>query len=186
MSLNLSSYALGKHSYFYRDGDVITIPATGSATGASSRTNKPDATDPLYIDLGAIDDWSDEFKSNGDEKIYKPSPGRRQLYDIIEKGADGMLKFTTEEVGAFALECFFRTSQKLTSAGGQFNPLSAPPRKGWFHTELYDQNNAFFLSLDLYGMIRITGGVASKEGGIVKPNWEFNVLYSTLNTGVTS
>ena len=184
MSLILGSYALGKHVFFYRDGDVITTPAAGSAAGASSRTNKPDATDPLFIDLGAIADWSDEIKSLGDEKIMVPSPGRMQLKDIIEKGAEATFKLTTEEIQALAFEVFYRTSAKLTSAGGQFNPLSAPPRKGWLHVELYDQNNAFVMSLDVYGLLRITGGMASKEGAVVKPAWEFNVLYSTLNTGL--
>jgi hypothetical protein len=184
----LGSYALGRHVYFYPDGQIITIPAagTGSTAAASSRTNKPDPTDPLYMDLGAIDDWSDEFKTMGDEKVYKPSPGRRQLYTIIEKGAEGMVKVTTQEIQALTWEIFYRTSQVLTQNAGmqQFNPLSAPPKTGWMHTELYDQSNNFATSMDLYSMLRITGGIASKEGGIVKPVWEFNVLYSTLNTGV--
>ena len=77
--IQLGSYALGRHGFFYPDGSIITIPAagTGSVAGASSRTNKPDPTDPLYIDLGACDDWQDDIKSSGDEKIWKPSPGRR-------------------------------------------------------------------------------------------------------------
>ena len=185
MAAILGAYALGRHSFFYRDGDVITIPAagTGSTAAASSRTNKADPTDPLFIDIGAIADWSEDIKSLGDEKVWVPAPGRLQLKTIVEKGAEAMFKFTTEEIQAFAFEVFYRSSAKLTSAGGQFNPMSAPPRTGWLHTELYDQSNAFAGSLDVYGMLRITGGWASKEGGIVKPNWEFNVLYSTLNSG---
>jgi hypothetical protein len=185
MSLPIGSYAVGKHGFFFRDGDTITIPASGSSAGASSRTNKPDPTDPLYLDVGAIADWDDSgFKSMGDEKIYKPMPGRMQLYDIIEKGAEGMFKFTTEDISALAMEVFFRTSQKLTSAGGVYNPLSAPPRKGWFHMEHYDQNNAFMLNLDVYVMLRIVGGMASKEGSVIKPQWEANVLYSSFNVGL--
>jgi hypothetical protein len=188
--ITLASYALGRHSYFFRDGDAITIPAagTGSVAGAASRTNKPDPTDPLYIDLGACDDWSDDFKSLGDEKIYKPTPGLRQLYDVIEKGAEGMIKITSQEMQAFAVEVFYRTSQKLTQTGGtqQFNPISAPRKRGWFHQECYDQSNNFAFSFDVYAVLRITGGISSKEGGIVKPQYEVNVLYSTLNTGAVS
>ncbi len=95
-----------------------------------------------------------------------------------------MLKFTTEQVSAFAMECFYRTSQKLTSAGGQFNPNSAQPRRGWLHTELYDQNDVFFAALDLWGKVRVTGGVSGKDGGLVKPQFEFVVFYSALNTGL--
>lgn len=184
MSLPTGSYAGGKHAWFFRDGDTITIPASGSSAGVSSRTNKPDPTDPLYLDVGAIADWTDDFKTMGDEKIYKPSPGRMQLYGIVEKGGEGMFKFTTEEITALSMEIFFRTSQKLTSAGGVYNPLSAPPRTGWLHREIYDQNNNFLLNLDVYVMLRITGGVASKEGSVIKPNWEANILYSTLNVGL--
>lgn len=183
----LGSYALGRHGYFYPDGTVITIPAagTGSVAGASSRTNKPDPTDPLYINLGACDDWQDDIKSAGDEKIWKPSPGLRQLFQIIEKGAEGMIKYTSQEMQAFAAQVFYRTSQKLTQVGGtqQFNPISAPPMNGWFHQECYDQANAFAFSFDTYCLIRVTGGIASKEGGIVKPAFEVNMLYSSLNTG---
>ena len=182
------SYALGHHGFFYPDGSVITIPAagTGSVAGASSRTNKPDPTDPLYVDIGAIADWQDDIKSMGDEKVYKPSPGRLQHYDTIEKGAEFTKKFTTQELIALAVQIMYRTSQNLAAAGGVFNPLSAAPLKGWFHTELYDQNNVFAMNLDLYGLLRITGGWASKEGGLVKPNYELNVLYSSLNVGLLS
>ena len=188
--ITLGSYALGRHAFFFRENDLITIPAagTGSVAGAATRTNKPDPTDPLYIDLGACDDWQDEWKSLGDEKVYKPSPGQRQLYDLIEKGAEGMIKLTTQEIQAFAWEVFYRTSQKLTQVGGtqQFNPNSAIRKRGWFHQECYDQANNFAFSFDVFGVIRITGGVASKEGGLVKPQWEINALYSTLNTGAVS
>ena len=138
--------------------------------------------------MGACDDWSDDIKTMGDEKIYKPSPGRRQLYDVIEKGAEGTVKITTQEVQAFALEVFYRTTQKLTQTGGnqQFNPMSAPSRKGWLHQECYDQSNNFAFSMDLYVLLRITGGMASKEGGILKPQWEGMLLYSTLNTGAVA
>lgn len=188
--ITLGSYALGRHSFFFRENDLITIPAagTGSVAGAATRTNKPDPTDPLYQDLGACDEWQDDIKSMGDEKIYKPSPGMRQLFDIIEKGAEFSVKVTTQEVQALTWELFYRSSQKLTQTGGmqQFNPLSAVRRRGWWHQECYDQYNNFAFSLDSFVVCRVTGGIASKEGGIVKPQFELNVLYSTLNTGAVA
>ena len=188
MALPTTSYAVGKHAFFFRDGDTITIPAagTGSSAGASGRNNKPDPTDPKYNDLGAIADWEHMIKTMGDEKILKPSPGLMQLYNIVEKGAEGMIKFTLEEISALSLELMYRTSQKLTSAGGVYNPISAPPRTGWLHTELYDQNNNFFANLDVYGMLRMTGGFSSKEGSILKPNLEFNIFWNTLNVGLVN
>ncbi|HEX9046097.1 MAG TPA: hypothetical protein VF988_03645, partial [Verrucomicrobiae bacterium] len=143
--LTQNSYALGRHCYFFRAGDNITVPAagTGSIAGPAASNNKPDPTDPLYTDLGKIADWTTDNKSMGDEKIYAPSPGRMQLVKIVEKGSEQVEKFTTEELIALSVEIMYKTSQKLTSAGGTFNPNSAPPREGWLHTELYDGANNF-------------------------------------------
>ena len=181
---NPQSTALGRHVYFFREGDAITIPAVGCAAGAATRTNKPDATDPAYIDLQVVDDWQDEIKSMGDEKIWAPSPGRLQLYDIQETGAEGMFKFSTPVLQGLGVEIFYRNSVALTSAGGTFVPMSGPPRKGWIHTELYDNNNNLGWSLDVYVLLRITGGIASKEGAILRPQFEANVLYSAQNIGL--
>jgi hypothetical protein len=123
-------------------------------------------------------------KTMGDETVYAPSPGRMQRVKIIEKGSSLDFKFTSQYIQALNYELMYKTSQKLTSAGGTFNPNSAPPREGWIHTELYDETNAFVSNLDVYGLLRITGGWTSKEGSIVKPQFEFNVYYSTLNVGL--
>ena len=184
MSFQPKSTALGKHAYFFREGDNITVPAAGNAAGAASRTNRPDATDPLYNNLNVIDDWTWTNKTMGDEKVYAPSPGLMQLYDIIEKGAELGLEFSTPVLQGIAVEIFMRTSAELTSAGGVFNPNSAKPRKGWLHCELYDNDNTFSVSLDVYGLLRITDGVKSKEGSILRPKFEFAVLYSTQNVGL--
>ena len=74
--------------------------------------------------------------------------------------------------------------QGAVPAGGVFTPLSAPPKYGWLHTELYDNNNNFAWSLDLFVLLRITGGMASKEGAILRPQFEANILYSTQNVGL--
>ena len=184
MSFQPQSTALGKHVYFFRQGDNITVPAAGCAAGAATRTNKPDATDPNYLSLQVVDDWTWDVKSMGDEKIWAPSPGRLQLYDLQEKGAEAMLKFSTPILQALGVEIFYRTSAELTAAGGVFTPLSAPPKYGWLHTELYDNNNNFAWSLDLFVLLRITGGMASKEGAILRPQFEANILYSTQNVGL--
>jgi hypothetical protein len=192
MSFQPQSTALGNNIYFYRQGDVITVPAAGSAAGAATRNNKPDATDPLYNSLDVVNDWEWDIKSMGDEKVYAPSPGRMQLYDLIEKGAEAMLKFSTPILQGLAVEIFYRTysaaagGNKITGAGGVFNPLTAPPQYGWIHTELYDNNNVFSQSLDVYGVLRITGGFASKDGSIVQPKFEFNVLYSPQAVGLAN
>ena len=186
MPFQTQSTALGKQAFFFREGDNITIPAAGSNAGAASRTNRPDATDPLYQQLQTVDDWEWDIKTMGDEKVYAPSPGRMQLFDIVEKGAEAMVKFSTNQIQGLSVEVFYRTysaaggGNKITSAGGVFVPLACKPQRGWLHTELYDNDNNFALSLDVYGLLRITGGIASKEGAILRPKFEFNMLYSAL------
>lgn len=180
MAFNLASYALGKHAFFFREGDPFTVPSAGTC-GVSS---KPDATDPAFIDFGPIVDWDHDFKPGKTEEVWGPQPGRLQLSDEVDIKVKMMLKFTVEQVSALPLEIFYRTTQKLTSAGGQFNPNSAQTRRGWLHIELYDQNDEFALSLDAWGRMRVTGGVAGKDGGLMKPTLEHTVYYSTLNTGL--
>lgn len=180
----LGSYALGKHAYFFREGDAITVPATGSAAGAATSSNQPAASDPAYINLGPILSWEDDFKSGKTEEVWGPSPGKLQLLDEIDLKVMQKAKFDTEQVTALALEVFYRTSTKLTTASVQFNPNNAPTRRGWLHTELYDQNNNFFGAMDLWGRIRVTGGVLGKDGGLMKPTFEMTVYFSALNVAV--
>ena len=184
MSFQPQSTALGKHVFFFRVGDIFTVPAAGCAAGAATRNNKPDATDPAYIDLQVVNDWNWDIKSMGDEKIVAPSPGRLQLYDIQEKGAEAMIKFSTPILQGLIVELFYRNSTALTSAGGTFVPMSGPPRKGWIHTELYDNNNNLAWTLDVYVLLRVTGGMESKDGAILRPQFEANILYSNQNIGL--
>ena len=192
MSFQTQSTALGNQAFFFREGDNITVPTAGSNAGAASRTNRPDATDPLYNQLQTVDDWDWDVKSMGDEKVYAPSPGRMQRIDIIEKGAEADIKFATNQIQGLAVELFYRTysaaggGNKITSAGGVFVPLNCKPQRGWLHTELYDNDNTFAWSLDVFGLLRITGGIASKEGSILRPKFEFAVLYSPLAAGLVN
>ncbi len=178
MGLILGTYALGKHAWIFREGDPFTVPAPGTA----GRTSKPDATDPAYIDIGAIESWEDDISGGQDQEVWQPSPGRLVLQDAIEIKAKHTCKFTTGQLSPFALEAFYRTTQKLDSNATQFNPMSARLRRVWFHTQLYDQDDVQRLSLDLFGRIKVMGGMKSADGGIVKPEFELLVLYSTLNT----
>lgn len=178
MSLVLGTFALGKHAWFCREGDAFLLPAAGVAGSES----KPDPNDASFIDLGAIESWEDDVKDGNDQEVWQPSPGRLVLKDVLETKTKYTVKFTTGQLSAFALEAFYRASQKLTSASGQFNPLSARARKGWLHSQLYDQNDNEVMSLDLWGRIMVSGGMKSADGAIVKPEFELLVLYSSLNT----
>lgn len=178
MGLVLGTYSLGKHGWIFREGDAFTLAAPGVCAAEA----KPDADDPAFIDIGAIEDWEDDISGGQDLEVWRPSPGRLVLKDVLEIKVNYLVKFTTGEVSPFALEAFYRTTQKLDNTSVQFNPLSAKLRKVWFHTQLYDQDDQLRLTLDLWGRIKVTGGIKSAEGALVKPTWELRVLYSSLNT----
>ncbi len=178
MSLVLGVYALGKHGWFFREGDAYTEPSAGTCAAES----KPDAEDPAYIDIGAIEDWEDDVSGGQDVEVWRPSPGRLVLKDVLEIKPKFTAKFTTGEMGPLAVESFYRTSQKLDGSSVQFNPLSGRLRKGWFHSQLYSQDDVLISSMDLWGRLKCTGGIKSSDGSLVKPTWELLVLYSSLNT----
>jgi hypothetical protein len=181
MGLLLGVYSLGKHAWVMRENDAYTVPNPGGVTGAES---KPDGTDPAYIDIGAIEDWEDDVSGGQDQEVWRPSPGRLVLKDVLEIKPKFTCKFTTGEVSPFSLEAFYRTTQKLDSASAQFNPLSGKLRKVWFHTQLYDQDDNLIVTLDLWGRIKVTGGIKSQQGALLKPTWELLVLYSSLNSAL--
>ncbi len=176
------------HVFFFRDGDNITVPAAGgNVAGASSRNNRPDATDPLYIDLGAIADWDDSGIKATYDKIMGPNPaapGTLMTISKVKKSIEGNLKFTTEEIAALAFEILYQVSAELSSAGGAFTPLSAPAKQGWLHREFYDQNNNLIHTMDTYVHLQISGGFLSKEGAAIKPQWEAEILGALQNTGL--
>lgn len=177
-TLGLGVYILGKHAWFFREGSAYTVPEAGTCAVES----KPDASDPAYIDLGAIEEWEDDVSGGTDIEVWRPSPGQLRLKDIIEVKPKMMVKFTTGELGPLAVESLYRTSQSIDTETLQFNPLSGRLRKGWFHTQLYDQDDNLKISMDLWGRLKCTGGMKSAEGTLVKPTWELLVLYSSLNT----
>ncbi|HEX3855965.1 MAG TPA: hypothetical protein VHY30_01570 [Verrucomicrobiae bacterium] len=180
--MQLNTVAPGQHAWFFRAGDAITVAAAGgSVNGAATNSNKPDPSDPLYIWLGQMNDWEDDIKGS-DIEIWGPSPGRMQLTNIIENKVKAMSKFTTQQMGALAAEIFYRNQAEMTSATAQFNKLSGTARQGWLHMQRYDQNNAVWLTEDQWCILRITGGVKSKEGAIIEPTWEAITLYSLLNS----
>src|SRR5438874_2665879 len=110
MAFTLDSYALGAHAFFFRDQSAYTVPGAGTA----SRTAKPGATDPAWIDLGIIDDFNTQLEDSEIE-IFAATPGRQRLYDIVNVKDKLGFNFTVAQVGPLALEVIFRT---LTLATG--------------------------------------------------------------------
>ena len=176
-ALDLKARVLGSHLFFFREGDAYTVPGAGTC-GAES---KPDANDPDYINLGPIEDWEDDVSGGSDLEIWRPSPGNLVLKDIIEIKAKMMVKATTGEMSALAIESFYRSATNIASLTGQFNPLSGTLKKGWLHGQRYDHENNLVFTFDLWGRLKVSGGMKS-GGELVRPQFEFAVLYSSLNT----
>jgi hypothetical protein len=182
MGLTASVIQLAKHAWFCRDGDAFTTPSAGTVSRTAIPAVTP-ALDAAWIEIGLIEGFEHDYSGGQDLEVWRPSPGHLELYELREIKPKLTYKFTSGELSPLALEVFYRTSQKMTSATNQFNPGAGTLRTGWLHVQCYDsQTDDLRLTIDLYGRIKITGGIKSEEGSIVKPAWEFAKLYSTLNT----
>lgn len=177
MALTQAPFVLGSHAFFFREGDAFTLPSAGTA----GRTAKPGATDTGWIDLGIIEEQNTERESE-DITVFAPTPGRLRKYDIIEVKDAMKVTFTGAELGPVAIEILYKTLA-LTSASTQFNPLEGQTKKGWLKIQQYDQNDAQRLVLDVFGRLKVTGGIKAGGGELAKVQYEFEVLHSTLNTG---
>jgi hypothetical protein len=177
--MNLASYIIGTHLWFFREGDAFTLPAPGAICGQESKPGIAPDMDPEWVDMGAVESF-DPTVSQEDTKLFRPAPGRLVLKDVLENKQELTIKAVTNDVGGLAVETLFRASAKLSGAVVQFNPLSAISRRGWVHAQCYDQDNSLWLTLDLWCRLRTT---AKFDGTPTKPEWEMFMLYSSLNTG---
>lgn len=177
MSLSIAPYIIGTHAFFFRNGDAYTVPGAGTC----GRESKPGAADPAWIDLGVIEESSDNLDDSKIE-VYRPGPGRLRLWDVLSTKDKLMVKFTCSELGPLAVETLYRTLA-LTEASSQFNPLEGVVKKGWLKIQRYDQADAQRVILDLFVMLSISGDLNFGGGELVKPQFEAMVLHSTLNTG---
>jgi hypothetical protein len=178
--MNTAARILGNHVFFFRDGENFTVPAAGTA----SRTSKPDAEDPKWIDLGVVGNLSITPETSVDE-IFAPSPGSLELYDVIENKRKRTVKFDCEELSFLSFELAFHT-KPLSTAGGQYNPGAGKTLKGWLKIEQYDQNadddSDPVNVVDLYVFLKLEGDLTCEENH-VKTSIQAMALRSGLNTG---
>lgn len=177
--LQLGSLIVGSHFWFFREGDAFVDPAPGVCAQESKPGISP-TFDPGWIDLGAVETF-DPSVTQTEHKLYRPSPGRLVLKDLLETLQELSAKVTTNDAGPLAIEAFFRTSQKLGGAQTQFNPLSAISKRGWVHFQGYDQNDNLVLTIDLWCRLRCTMKLDGKAPTM--PEYDLFMLYSSQNTG---
>lgn len=178
MALPTATLALATHAFFFREGDAFTQPEAGTC----ARESKPGADDEAWLSLGTIETAEDSISDEEEKTVWAPVPGHLVKKDIITTKQGLTIKLTSNELTPLAVEAFYRTSQDLDSESDQFNPLSAVPRKGWLKLQRYDQDDVEQFVIDLWGRLKVTGGFKGGGGELVAPEFEFETLYSTLNT----
>lgn len=178
----LQDYILGAQARFARAGASFTSPSAGTV----SATAFPDEDETAaWIDLGVVEDGEIVSEST-DVEQWAPSPGRLQLKNIHQVKGKLTFKLTTNEMGPLAAQALFQTAAELSDSITQFNPLSGATLRGVMQLEAYDHDNTLRLVLRCWGRLKVTGGVKATGGDLVKPQFEFLVLYSTENVGSIS
>ena len=183
--MDTKSIIVGSHALFFVEGDAITVPgasicAVDSKPGIGASVGN--GLDPAWFDLGTVES-ADPTIAQSDHELWKPSPGRLVLKDILENQQKLTWKIMTNDFGPFAVEAGFRSSTRLTGAQKQFTPLSAISKRGWLHLQHYDHTDTLILTIDQWCRLR---PVWKFDATPTKPEWEVFMLYSTLNTGAIS
>jgi hypothetical protein len=167
---------LGSHAFFFRDGSAYTVPGAGTA----SRTAKPGAADTGWIDLGILNEVTVQHQRE-EREIFAPTPGVLRLYDVKETKRQLLINLQTMDMSPLAFELMWGTLA-LTNASTQFNPLEGATKKGWLKLQQYGDNDALFVTVDVFVQLKISGEVTIGDN-IVSAEYEARVLHSTLNTG---
>lgn len=176
MALTQASYVVGNHGFFFRDGDAYTVPSSGTA----SRTAKPGATDPQWVNFGPLELLEVE-QTQEEREIYAPTPGKIVLYDVIETKRIVAVEFVAVELSPVALELLYGTL-KLTGSSTQYNPLEGVTKKGWLKIQQYSQADVLLNTVDLFVHLKVNGKVAFGDD-TAKVSFSARSLHSTLNTG---
>ena len=171
---------LGAHLYAFRDGSAFTVPEAGTA----SRTSKPGPTDPAWIDQGIVDVIVQPQQE--ELEVWAPSPGVKQLEDVIPNKRQLNLQIKKTELDNMTLELLWGAEELPNSptAGGQFNPMEmgANGSKWWLKLQYYGRAGTNLITVDLYCFVKYDGDFAPGEAA-VETQLLARTLRSTLNTG---
>lgn len=171
---------LGAHAFFFRSGTAFTVPGAGTA----GRSSKPGPTDPVWLDLGIVDVGLN--KSAEKKEIWEPSPGIKQLKEIIRTKRKIVYKIKRTELDNLAIELMWGTLALADSpaAASQFNPLEqlAAGVQGWLKVQYYGRAGTNLITVDHFVDMDAEDdfepGDDPLEHGLVATG-----LFSTLNTG---
>jgi hypothetical protein len=172
------SKAVGAQVWFAREGKAFTLPAPGTVGLAAI----PGPTDNAWISIGRIEAWEPTMLADEEQDVYDSATGLLALADSIPTKQALQYKFTTNMVTALAIGLFYRSAAELTAASYQFNPLAGVSPRGFLKVQNYDHNASLILSADLWGRVKVTGGMKGGNGELVKPEFMFKMFKNTLNT----
>jgi len=178
------SILVGNHLYFAREGTVVDTLTVG-------REAKPDNSPTTnWTSVGLVSSATVETSQN-DIDIFKPSPGRLRLYDVLEGKRDMSITCTIEEASPLMWELLFG-SQPIPSTGlgaGVFAPLSRTGKvKGWFKFQQYNQADQLISVVDVYCVADIDGAVefGGDQSAVITFSLKLRVLSSPLESGQLS
>lgn len=178
---------LGAHAWFFRDGAPFTVPDPG---GNASRTVKPGAADPAYVDLGIVDiGLSPQME---EKEIWRAAPAVKELEDVIPFKRGMTIKIKKQELSNLDWELIYGClAFNLTSgqAMGQFNPLElqAASVKGWLKYQYYGRQsprdgNTPLITAEHFVTLKYDGDFEPGDEP-VEPQLIARQLRSPLNTG---
>lgn len=178
MNTTVKSLATGDFVYFFKEGDAL------EDASLCSRTNIPDTSDENWTDrlIGNVESLEPTLVDDDEQKIMAPAgqTGVIATKDVVQTKIGMELKFTTNEMTRLAAQCFYR-SQDLTDASTYLNPMSQVPPKGWLLVQRFDQDGQEHIVLQVWVRLKVTGGMKSGDGSILKPEWSALVLWNTNN-----
>jgi hypothetical protein len=176
---DINSYALGSHLWFFKEGAAFTSPGAGVVAVA----DWPDAAEATWSEKFIGDTEGFEDTKNIEEvEVRKPSPGALVRKDIITMFQSLEFKATTNSLRRIAFEIMYGSAVALTEEEGTFVPLAATPPKGLLKIQRYTHENELVFAADLWVRAKLTGGMRGGNSEIIKPEFTFLLLDSTLNT----
>jgi hypothetical protein len=178
MALTAGRFVLGTHANFFLDGNAYTVPSAGTA----SRTAKPGASDPAWVNLGVIESAMEPPIESEKIQVFAPSPGVKRLYDVLETKRVRKGKLKCKDLSPLAIQILYRTLA-LTGASTQFNSHEGVLVKGWLKLQRYDQTDTIRITEDLFVVLEIVSDIDMGGDGLAEVEYEYTVLHSTLNTG---
>jgi hypothetical protein len=181
MPLTTGEYALEAGvAKFFRSVDAFTSPSSGTA----AREAQPGDDDEGWIDLGIVQDVDIETTSEEIE-VWKPTPGKLRLNNILELKHDQKIMFTLKDLSPLAVE-LMTGSGELDGSSTTFTPLARTGLNGWLMLDWYDQGDTERINGRWWVQLKVDGAVPVGGGRYTEVRCSARVLYSTLNEATLS